>query len=85
MIQDMTKGNALKLILLFSLPILIGNVFQQLYQLADIFIVGRLLGENRAGSRRRVGSDIFYVSDYRIQFYRRADSRYGAAVRGRGL
>ena len=36
MIQDMTKGNALKLILLFSLPILIGNVFQQLYQLADI-------------------------------------------------
>ncbi len=46
MIQDMTRGNALKLILLFSIPILIGNVFQQLYQLADIFIVGRLLGEN---------------------------------------
>lgn len=45
MIQDMTRGNALKLILLFSLPILIGNVFQQLYQLADIFIVGRLIGE----------------------------------------
>ena len=42
----MTKGNALKLILLFSLPILVGNIFQQLYQLADIFIVGRLLGEN---------------------------------------
>lgn len=42
----MTRGNALKLILLFSIPILIGNVFQQLYQLADIFIVGRLLGEN---------------------------------------
>lgn len=82
MIQDTTKGNALKLILLFSLPILIGNVFQQLYQLADIFIVGRLLGENALAA---VGSDIFYVSDYRIQFYRRADSRYGAAVRGRGL
>lgn len=46
MIQDMTRGNALKLILLFALPILIGNVFQQLYQLADIFIVGRLIGEN---------------------------------------
>ena len=46
MIQDMTKGNPLKLIILFSLPILIGNIFQQLYQLADIFIVGRLLGEN---------------------------------------
>ena len=46
MITDMTKGNALKLILLFLLPILVGNIFQQLYQLADIFIVGRLLGEN---------------------------------------
>lgn len=46
MIKDMTKGNALRLILLFSLPILVGNVFQQMYQLADIFIVGRLLGEN---------------------------------------
>jgi putative MATE family efflux protein len=46
MIQDMTRGNPLKLIILFSLPILIGNLFQQLYQLADIFIVGRLLGEN---------------------------------------
>lgn len=46
MIKDMTTGAALKLILLFSLPILLGNVFQQLYQLADIFIVGRLLGEN---------------------------------------
>ena len=45
MIQDMTKGSPLKLIILFSIPILIGNVFQQLYQLADIFIVGRLLGE----------------------------------------
>lgn len=45
MINDMTKGNALKLILLFSLPILFGNIFQQMYQLADIFIVGRLLGE----------------------------------------
>ncbi|MBR2273320.1 MAG: MATE family efflux transporter [Alphaproteobacteria bacterium] len=46
MINDMTKGVPLKLILLFSIPILIGNLFQQFYQLADIFIVGRLLGEN---------------------------------------
>ena len=46
MIKDMTEGNSLKLILWFSLPILIGNIFQQFYHLADIFIVGRLLGEN---------------------------------------
>ena len=44
MITDMTKGNPLKHILLFSVPLLIGNIFQQLYNLADIVIVGRTLG-----------------------------------------
>ena len=44
MIKDLTKGEPLKLILLFSVPLLIGNVFQQLYNIADLVIVGRLLG-----------------------------------------
>lgn len=44
MIKDLTKGEPLKLILLFSVPLLIGNIFQQLYNLADIVIVGRTLG-----------------------------------------
>ena len=43
-IKDFTKGNATKQILLFSLPMLIGNVFQQLYSMADAVIVGRLVG-----------------------------------------
>ena len=44
MIKDMTQGAPLKLILLFSIPLLIGNIFQQFYNLADIVIVGRTLG-----------------------------------------
>lgn len=44
MIKDLTKGEPLKLILLFSIPLLIGNIFQQLYNIADLVIVGRLLG-----------------------------------------
>lgn len=44
MIKDLTKGNPLKLIILFALPILVGNLFQQLFHISDIFIVGRLLG-----------------------------------------
>jgi len=44
--QDMTKGNPTKLIVLFALPLLLGNIFQQLYQLADLIIVGRLIGIN---------------------------------------
>ncbi|HIU86956.1 TPA: MATE family efflux transporter [Candidatus Spyradomonas excrementavium] len=46
MINDMTKGAPLKLLLLFSVPLLIGNIFQQLYNIADIVIVGRTLGMN---------------------------------------
>ena len=44
MITDMTQGNPLKHILLFSVPLLIGNIFQQLYNIADLVIVGRTLG-----------------------------------------
>ena len=44
MIKDMTVGSPLKLIITFAIPVLIGNVFQQLYNLTDILIVGRLLG-----------------------------------------
>ena len=46
MIQDMTAGNPTKLIVKFALPLLIGNLFQQLYNLSDIIIVGHLLGIN---------------------------------------
>ena len=44
MIKDLTRGEPLKLILMFSVPLLIGNIFQQLYNIADLVIVGRLLG-----------------------------------------
>ena len=38
---DMTKGSPLKLLVQFSIPILLGNLFQQAYTLADRIIVGR--------------------------------------------
>ena len=46
MIQNLTKGTPSKLILMFCLPLFIGNLFQQLYSITDILIVGRLLGIN---------------------------------------
>ncbi|MCR5580737.1 MAG: MATE family efflux transporter [Pseudobutyrivibrio sp.] len=45
-ITDMTQGNPTKHLLLFSLPTLIGNIFQQIYNLADSIIVGRFVGAN---------------------------------------
>ena len=35
MVRNMTEGDPLKLILPFMVPLLIGNVFQQLYNIAD--------------------------------------------------
>ena len=43
---DMTQGSPVKHILLFALPTLIGNVFQQIYNLADSMIVGNVLGKD---------------------------------------
>lgn len=43
--KDMTTGNPVKLILLFSIPLFMANVCQQCYNLADTFIVGRYLGK----------------------------------------
>ena len=45
-VRDLTKGNPFRLILAFALPILCSQVFQQLYNTADTFIVGRFLGTN---------------------------------------
>ena len=42
--KDLTKGPVLKLLLLFSLPILLGNILQQFYNFGDTMIVGRTLG-----------------------------------------
>lgn len=51
--EDMTAGSPLALILRFSLPLLLGNLLQQAYHLADAAIVGRTLG---AAALAAVGS-----------------------------
>jgi len=43
MTNDMTKGSPIKLILSFMVPLLIGNIFQQFYNMADTIIVGRTI------------------------------------------
>ena len=41
---DMTTGSAVRHIVLFAIPMLIGNVFQQVYNLVDSVIVGQFVG-----------------------------------------
>ena len=49
-VKDMTKGNPAKLLLQFTIPLLIGNVFQQLYNMVDSIVVGNFVGENALGA-----------------------------------
>ena len=57
----LTKGNPLKKILLFTLPLLLGNLFQQAYNMADAAIVGQTLGPNALGAVGATGSVQFLV------------------------
>lgn len=43
-IQDMTEGKPLSLIISFALPLMVGNIFQQLYTVVDTMVVGKALG-----------------------------------------
>ncbi len=61
MIKDMTEGSPLRHIILFSIPLLIGNIFQQLYNIADIVIVGRTLGMKALAAVGAVSPVFFFV------------------------
>ena len=43
-VRDMTKGSPAKLILLFAVPLMLGNIFQQLYTMVDTIVVGQVAG-----------------------------------------
>ena len=43
--KDLTNGKSSRLIFLFAMPMLLGNIFQQLYNVVDSFVVGNYIGE----------------------------------------
>ena len=59
-IMNMTQGSAVKLLLTFSVPMLIGNIFQQLYNLADSVIVGQLIGADALAAIGATASITFF-------------------------
>ena len=44
-VLDMTKGNAVRMILTFAIPLFIGNIFQQVYSMVDTMVAGYCLGD----------------------------------------
>ena len=59
--RDLTKGSPAKLILMFTVPLLIGNVFQQFYNMIDMIIVGQTLGKNALAAVGATGSLTFLI------------------------
>lgn len=55
---DMTQGNIWKLLLSFALPMLVGQIFQQLYSTVDSVVVGRFVGKEALAAIGSTGSII---------------------------
>ncbi len=59
MIKDMTKGNPTKILISFTFPMLIGNLFQQFYNIVDSVVVGRFIGKDALAA---VGSSFMLMN-----------------------
>ncbi len=61
MTKRMTEGKPISLILSFALPMLLGNIFQQIYNLVDTAIVGRFVGTEALAAVGAAGSTTFLL------------------------
>ena len=64
-VMDMTQGNMAMLILSFALPLMLGNVFQQFYTVADTAIVGKILGVDALAALGTVESINWFWGPFR--------------------
>ena len=55
-VYSMTEGSPAKLLLRFTIPMLIGNLFQQFYNMVDSIVVGRFVGSNALAAVGATGS-----------------------------
>lgn len=59
--RDMTAGRPAKIILNFTVPIFIGNIFQQLYSMVDTVIVGKFVGNEALAAVGACGTLMFLI------------------------
>lgn len=60
-IKDMTVGSPAKLLLAFMMPLIFGNLFQQVYNMVDTIVVGRYLGQHALAGVGSTGAVNFLV------------------------
>ena len=62
----MTEGNPMRIIFRFMVPLLLGNVFQQLYNMVDSIIVGNFVGAHALAGVGSTGTIMFFVNGISI-------------------
>lgn len=62
--NDMTVGNPISIIIRFTIPLLIGNIFQQLYSMIDTIIVGKYVGVEAFAAVGSTGSITFLINGF---------------------
>lgn len=62
--NDMTVGNPVKLIISFMIPMCLGNIFQQFYNIADSIVAGQFIGVNALAAIGSTGSLMFFVTGW---------------------
>ena len=62
--KDMTAGSPYALMIGFAMPVFLSQVFQQLYNTADAFIVGKFLGTNALAAVTSSGTLIFLMTSF---------------------
>jgi putative MATE family efflux protein len=67
-VRDLTKGNEYKVILMFTLPMLFGNVFHQLYNIIDSIVVGQYIGKEALAAVGASFPIIFFLISLVIGF-----------------
>ena len=62
--NDMTVGNPVKLIIRFMIPMCLGNIFQQFYNIVDSIVAGQFLGVDALAAIGSTGSLMFFVTGW---------------------
>ena len=63
-VNDMTVGTPAKLIIQFMIPVFLGNIFQQFYNIADSIVAGQFIGVKALAAIGSTGSLMFFVTGW---------------------
>ena len=66
-VNDMTVGTPAKLIIQFMIPVFLGNIFQQFYNIADSIVAGQFIGVKALAAIGSTGSLMFFVTGWLIK------------------